>query len=160
MEKPAFVYVTIIATTPEKLWQALINSEFVSQYFFGTSVESGWNPGDRVAYSAGDQVMIEGTVLKSEPPRLLSYTFLDGQSQKNPGEKPSRVTFEIEDLGSDKASEGGAVRLTVTHDEFAPGSTVQQRVSNGWPAILSSLKSLLETGKAINIGKAACHKPE
>ena len=160
MEKPAFVYVTLIATTPEKRWEALINPAFVSHYFFGSSVESSWEPGARVAFSIGDQPMIEGTVLKSEPPRLLSYTFLDSQSQKNPGEKPSRVTFEIEALGSELDSPGSAVRLTVTHDEFAPGSTVQQRVSGGWPAILSSLKSLLETGKALNVGKAACHKPE
>ena len=86
--------------------------------------------------------MILGKVLKFDPTTLLSYSW---QSQSKPefrAEAPSRVSFELE-------PEGALVKLTVTHDNFAEGSTLINSVSGGWPMVLSSLKSLLETGVAL-----------
>lgn len=144
MDKPGFVYVTYIATTPEKLWTALTNSEFIQQYWFGRQAESDWKAGSPVVYryDQGRKLDITGEVLRSDPPRLLSFTFHAETSEEYSRERPSRVTYEIEPAGS-------LTKLTVTHDDFDAGSKVLQGVSNGWPAILSSLKSLLETGEAL-----------
>ncbi len=143
MNKPRFVYVSYIATTPEKLWQALTSGEFTEQYWFGRCVESDWRPGSKVTftYDQGRKVDLVGQVLRCEPPRLLSYTF----HEQSMGEPPSRVTFEIEPAQS-------MVKLTVTHEDFPPDSQLFERISRGWPAILSSLKSLLETGRALYLG--------
>ena len=94
-EKPKFVYVTLIKTTPEKLWTALTSPEFTRQYWMGTSIESDWKVGSHMVYRRNGEANVDGTVLKSEPPHLLSYTFrhLDEASKH---EHPSRVTFEIE----------------------------------------------------------------
>ncbi|MGH8503311.1 MAG: SRPBCC family protein [Gammaproteobacteria bacterium] len=145
MAKPRFVYVSYIATTPEKLWAALTGAEFTQQYWFGRYVESDWRPGSPVTYwtdKSRNQLDITGEVLRSEPPRLLSYTFTDCLTEEAKRERPSRVTFEIEPLGA-------VVKLTMTHDDFDPGSQVLEGVSRGWPGILSSLKSLLESDKPL-----------
>jgi uncharacterized protein YndB with AHSA1/START domain len=144
MDKPEFVYVTYIATTPEKLWEALTGSEFIRQYWFGREVESDWRVGSPVVYryDEGRKLDFTGEVLRSEPPSLLSFTFDPHTGDGPRQERPSRVTYEIEPMGS-------AVKLRVTHDDLEPGSKVLAGVSNGWPAILSGLKSLLETGTAI-----------
>jgi uncharacterized protein YndB with AHSA1/START domain len=145
-----FVYVTIIATTPEKLWEALTNPEFTAQYFFGTRVESDWKVGSKFIFRRPNVITDEGTVLRAEPPRLLSYTFQHLWDEEMRKEAPSRVTFEIKSLEekSGKLS-GPAVRLTVTHEDFPPESKVFPAISNGWPSILSGLKTLLETGKPL-----------
>jgi len=151
MDKPTFVYVTYIETTAEKLWEALTRSEFTNQYWFGTEVESDWEVGSPVVFRrGGKEVSYDQTVLKSEPPRLLSYTWGSaccGQTK----EKPSRVTFEIESLGVTAERAGKGVKLMVTHDDFPPGSTVFPGISKGWPAVLSGLKTLLETNSAMVI---------
>lgn len=150
MSKPDFVYVTYIATTPEKLWAALTAPEFTQQYWFGRYVESGWRTGSKVTYwtdKSRSKLDITGEVLRSEPPRLLSYTFTDCLTEESKRERPSRVTFEIEPLGE-------VVKLTMTHNDFDPGSQVLEGVSRGWPGILSSLKSLLESDKALELDVA------
>jgi uncharacterized protein YndB with AHSA1/START domain len=145
MTKPRFVYVNYVATTPEKLWAALTSAEFTQQYWFGRWVESDWRPGSAVTYwtdASRSKLDITGQVLRCDPPRLLSYTFSDRLTEEANRERPSRVTFEIEPMGS-------VVKLTLTHDDFEPGSKVLKGVSRGWPGILSSLKSLLESDKPL-----------
>jgi uncharacterized protein YndB with AHSA1/START domain len=149
-ESPKFVYVTLIATTPEKLWAALTKPEFTHQYWLGADVESEWRPGTPITIRWRGKVSDEGLVLKCEPPRLLSYTFnhLDEEMRSEP---PSRVTFEIEPLGNRPGLQGNAVRLTVTHEDFPPDSKVYPEIAKGWPSILSNLKTLLETGHALEL---------
>ena len=142
MSNPSFVYVTYIATTPEKLWQALTDKAFTRQYWSGTSVESDWTPGAPVRFVYDGEVHDTGQVLVCEPYRRLSYSWHVEFHEVFSREKPSRVTFEIEPMGPE-------VKLTITHDEFEPGSKVYEAVGKGWPMILASLKSLLETGRAL-----------
>jgi uncharacterized protein YndB with AHSA1/START domain len=141
MSEPKFVYVTYIATTPETLWRALTDGAFTRQYWFGTTVESDWTLGSRVTFRSDGELHDAGEVLECEPCRRLSYSWHVEFHEIFRREKPSRVTFELEPMGAE-------VKLTVTHDQFEPGSKVHAAVSNGWPMILSSLKSLLETGHA------------
>jgi uncharacterized protein YndB with AHSA1/START domain len=140
MTDPKFVYVTYIATTPEKLWQALTDGAFTRQYWFGQTIESDWTLGSRVVFRSGSDVHDYGEVLVCEPYTRLSYSWEVKFHELFRHEKPSRVTFELETMGTE-------VKLTVTHDEFEPVSKVRAAVSNGWPLVLASLKSLLETGR-------------
>ena len=143
MSGPTFVYVTYIATTPQKLWQALTDKAFTRQYWSGIDVESDWTPGAALTFRSGSgELMNTGEVLESEPYRRLSYTWRVEFDEVFRREKPSRVTFELEPVGTE-------VKLTLTHDQFEPGSKVHAAVCGGWPAVLSSLKSLLETGRAL-----------
>ncbi len=153
MNPPKFTYVTLIHTTVEKLWTALTSPEFTSQYWFGTNIESDWKVGSAVTYRRGDEITDEGVVLACEPPRLLSYSFHHVWTEEWRHERPSRVTFTIESLNAGSKLQGNAVRLTVVHDEFDADSKVFGAISGGWPAILSNLKTLLETGKALELSK-------
>ncbi len=143
MDKPHFVNVSYIKTTQEILWKALTSSEFTRQYWFGFSINTSWKVGSELSVSKADGTnMILGKVLQYDPSTRLSYTW---QSQSKPefrAEEPSRVVFDLEPSGN-------LVKLTVTHDNFALASTLIKSVSMGWPCVLSSLKSLLETGVAL-----------
>ena len=141
MSKPNFVYVTYIMTTPEKLWQALTDGAFTQRYWFGRRIESDWKVGARVTLWHEGKVSDSGEVLECDPPRRLSYSFHVEFVEELRAEPPSRVTFEIEKLGAQ-------VKLTLTHDQFEPGSKTLAGISTGWQVILSSLKSQLETGEA------------
>ncbi len=153
MEKPKFVYVTLIDTTPEKLWAALTSPEFTAQYWYGARIHSTWQVGSPVTFDDAGGDLLAGEVLKVDPPRTLSYTFQPLRDAEQRAERPSRVTFEIETLGAGPGPQGSAVKLTVTHDDFPENSKVIQGISNGWPGILSSLKTLLETGRALGLTK-------
>jgi uncharacterized protein YndB with AHSA1/START domain len=144
MEKPKFVYVIYIATTPEKLWQALTNPEFRTKYWFGMRFDGEMRVGSKLTStdSAG-KVVATGQVLESDPPRRLSCTF-HAKNEMVRHEPATRVTYELEPVGRE-------VRLTVTHDEFGPGSHLFHGVSIFWPKLLSSLKSFLETGTPLDI---------
>jgi uncharacterized protein YndB with AHSA1/START domain len=143
MDKSKFVYVTYIATTPEKLWAALTSAEFTQKYWGGRRIQSDWNLGSPVRHVREDGgIDWEGEVLQAERPRLLSYTFHMEISHKHRGERPSRVTFVLEPIGS-------VVKLTLTHEEFESESATFETTRHGWPAIMSSLKSLLETGRPL-----------
>ena len=148
-DRPKFVYVTLITTTPEKLWAALTDPKFTVQYWGGTSVESDWQPGSRLVFRSQGKIVHDDIILKCEPPRLLSYTFHPLHTEELRAEQPSRVTYEIEAIETKKGGGTPVVRLTVTHDEFPLDSRVFPMVCNGWPDIMSSLKTLLETGHAI-----------
>src|ERR1700742_3061282 len=108
-ENQKFVYVTVIKTTPEKLWEALINPDFSMKYFLGTRVESDWKIGSKVVYRRGEDITDEGVVLKFEAPRLLSYTFHHVWREELRNEAPSRVTFKIENLGDAPVPRGNPV---------------------------------------------------
>jgi uncharacterized protein YndB with AHSA1/START domain len=143
MDRAVFIYVTYIATTPEKLWKALTDGEFTRRYWGGRRIESYWKVGSPVRHVRGDGgIDWQGEVLQSERPRLLSYTFHMQISNEHRGERPSRVTFELEPTGS-------VVKLTLTHEDFESGSATFETTRHGWPAIMSSLKSLLESGRPL-----------
>jgi|SRR3972149_112192 len=142
MSKPSFVYVIYIASTPEKVWQALTDGKMTERYWFGNRVESDWKVGSPFALKRGDKKVTDtGTVLKCEPRRCLSYSF-HPEHEGFENEQPSRVTFELE-------KQKDQVKLTMIHDEFEPDSKVFESISRGWPLILSSLKSMLETGRTL-----------
>lgn len=144
MSKPEFVYVTYIETTAEKLWEALTSSEFSKRYWFGTEVVSDWTVGSSFALVMNGQTTDVGEILEVEKPRRLSYTFHHILSDAARNERPTRVTFVLEPYGK-------LVKLTLTHDDFVPESVILDGISKGWPAILSGLKSMLETGQALDI---------
>jgi uncharacterized protein YndB with AHSA1/START domain len=144
MSKPEFVYVTYIETTPEKLWEALTNSEFTKRYWFNTEVKSDWKVGSPFALVMNGTTTDVGEILEADRPRRLAYTFkhqLDEEMRKEP---PTKVVFTIE-------PHGDLVKLTVTHEGFVEGSKLLDGISKGWPAILSGLKTLLETGQVFAI---------
>lgn len=136
-----FVYTTYIASTPEKVWKALLEGELTRQYWKHENV-SDWKPGSRWEHVADDgkgTVKIVGQVLESVPNRRLVLTWADVADRS----KQSRVAMDIETVGD-------MVRLTVTHDELEPDSDLFREVTDGWPRVMSSLKSFLETGRPLN----------
>jgi uncharacterized protein YndB with AHSA1/START domain len=140
MGNSKFVYVTYIRTTPEKLWQALTDPEFIRRYFFGTTHESEWKPGASWRMVAPDgRVCDSGEVLEAEPHRKLVLKWRNDLEPELHAEGFSRMTYEIEKAGS-------SVKFTVIHEMDKPGSKFIESVSNGWPPVLASMKSLLETG--------------
>jgi uncharacterized protein YndB with AHSA1/START domain len=153
MSKPQFVYVTYIETTPEKLWEALTSSEFTQQYWFGAEVRSDWKVGSPFALMLDGTVTDSGEILEADPPRRLSYSFKHHKYEELRKEPISKVVFTLEPFGE-------LVRLTVLHEGFTEGSKYLDAVSKGWPAILSGLKSLLETGKVLEIPRAALGKDD
>ena len=144
MRKPEFIYVSYIETTPEKLWEALTNREFTKRYWWDTSVVSDWKVGSPFALVLNGKTTDVGEILESDRPRRLCYTFRHILSEAASKEKPSRVTFVLE-------QHGRLVKLTLTHEDFAEDSVIIDGISKGWPAIMSSLKSLLESGTALAI---------
>jgi uncharacterized protein YndB with AHSA1/START domain len=151
MSKPEFVYVTYIETTPEKLWEALISNEFSRQYWFGTDVRSDWRVGAPFALLTDGTTTDVGEILEFDPPRRLSYTFTHVLKEELRNEQPTKVVFAIEQHGK-------SVKLTLTHEGFEGAGKLLDAISNGWPAILSGLKSLLETGTALTIPRSALGK--
>ena len=148
MRKPEFVYVTYIETTPEKLWEALTDSAFTRQYWFDTEVRSDWKVGSPIALVMSGTVTDTGEILEADRPRRLSYTFKHERDDDMRNEPATKVVFTLQPFGK-------LVKLTVTHEGFGVGSKLLDGISKGWPAILSGLKSLLETGKVLAIPPAA-----
>jgi DNA-binding transcriptional ArsR family regulator/uncharacterized protein YndB with AHSA1/START domain len=161
----AFVYTTYIQATPERVWQGLTDPTFTERYWRhpvsgGVTYRTDWQKGSPydVAY---DQVGLvisdpEQLVLESDPYRRLAYTwhtftpewaaahgFEEATAATWRAESRSKVAFDIEEAGE------GVVKLTVVHDGFVRGSAVLEGVRGGWPAVIASLKTLLETGSAL-----------
>jgi uncharacterized protein YndB with AHSA1/START domain len=152
MSKPEFVYVTYIETTPEKLWHALTDGDFTERYWFGVRLKSDWKVGSRFSMMRDGAENDTGEVIEYDPPRRLSYTFVN-LSEKYRGERPARATFVLEPYGE-------VVKLTLTHQGFDEGSKMLPAISKGWPAILSNLKSMLETGRPLDVPFAALKMEE
>jgi uncharacterized protein YndB with AHSA1/START domain len=144
MPKPEFIYISYIETTPEKLWEALTSSEFTRLYWWDTSVVSDWTVGSPFSLVLNGKTTDIGEILDADRPRRLSYTFRHILNEAARKERPSRVTFVLEQYSK-------LVKLTLTHEDFAANSVVIDGISKGWPAIMSSLKSLLESGSALVI---------
>jgi|SRR6185369_427684 uncharacterized protein YndB with AHSA1/START domain len=137
-----YVYVTYIRTTPDRIWDALTKPEFTRDYWFGITHETTWEPGASWAMRFADgRVTDSGKVLEVDRPRRLVLAWRNEFVPEMKAEGYSRAVFEIE-------PKGDTVKLTVTHT-IENGPNFIRAVSAGWPQVLSSLKSLLETGKAL-----------
>ena len=144
-ETTSFVYVTYILSTPEKVFEAITRPE-IARAYWGHENVSDWKVGSEWRHIRADakrDVQLVGKVIESAPPRRLVISWAN-QSQKDDPSKTSRVTFEVE-------PQGEMVRLTVSHDELEAGGGMEKGIRRGWPLVLSSLKSFLETGRAIDI---------
>jgi uncharacterized protein YndB with AHSA1/START domain len=147
--KPMTVYTIYIASTPEKVWEALTRSEFSRKYFFGNSVEVDLRVGGAYIVRTPDGALhISGEVVECVAPRKLTVTFNVNWPELIEKLGPTLVTYEIEQAGE-------AVRLTMTetHDRILDDDILSGG-RQGWPAILSSLKSLLETGQPLTVKMA------
>jgi uncharacterized protein YndB with AHSA1/START domain len=143
MNDSRFVYVTYIRTTPEKLWKALIDPEFTRRFWNETWQDCEWKPGATWRLMIPDgRVADAGEVVEIEPQRRLVLRWRNESMPELREEGYSRMTYEIE-------KKGESVKLTVIHEMERGGSKLIDAVSGGWPMILSSLKSLLETGQAL-----------
>jgi uncharacterized protein YndB with AHSA1/START domain len=144
-ETTSFVYVTYILSTPEKVFEAITKPE-VARRYWGHENVSDWKPGSKWEHvRANDERTVElvGKVVEISRPARLVITWANASQASDPAAH-SRVTFEIEEYEE-------MVKLTVTHDELEAGSGMAKGISKGWPVVLSSLKSLLETGRAIDV---------
>ncbi len=145
-EKTSFVYVTYIASTPAKVFEAITRPELASRYWGHENV-SDWTPGSTWEHiRANDERTVEltGRVVEIEPPSRLVITWANRSEAADPSAH-SRVTFAIEPYSGDM------VRLTVSHDDLIAGSGMATGISKGWPVVLSSLKSFLETGRGLDV---------
>lgn len=144
-EKTSFVYVTYILATPEKVFEAITKPEIARRYWGHENV-SDWQPGSRWEHVRADEkreVQLVGKVIEISPPRRLVISWANESQQHDPT-KTSRVSFDVEPHGE-------MVRLTVSHDDLETGGGMDKGIRRGWPLVLSSLKSFLETGRAIDI---------
>jgi uncharacterized protein YndB with AHSA1/START domain len=137
------VHQVYIRATAEQIWEAITKPEFTLKYFYSTRVESDLAAGSPFLYRAADsdELLVEGEVLESDPPKRLSVTWRFLYDPELAAEEPSRVTWEIE------PQEGGYCKLTAVQEGL--GEKAAEQVSGGWPYILSGLKTLLETGKPL-----------
>jgi uncharacterized protein YndB with AHSA1/START domain len=158
MDKPAFVYITYIKTTPEQLWQALTEPAFTTRWW-DTTLHTDWQAGSAMTWETRGLMVAhpEQVVLETEPFTRLAYTwhtftpelalatgFSDELQATISAEPRSKVSFTLEPVDE-------MVKLTVVHDGFEPGSTVVGMVSQGWPQLLSSIKSMLEVGEPLPV---------
>ncbi|HEY4010863.1 MAG TPA: SRPBCC domain-containing protein [Acidobacteriaceae bacterium] len=139
-EQPPLQFVFYIAATPEKVWDGFVSAESNRILFMGAELEADLKPGGRMDWIGqgkdGSRVTyVHGEVLQAEPPRFLRYTFAIG-----PSEKSSRVTIELK-------PETEATKVSLTHDQWASDDSAYASSADGWPRILSRLKTLIETGK-------------
>jgi len=135
-----YVYVTYIRTTPKKLWDALTSPEFQKKYWFNMHQESSWKAGSpwKMVFEDG-RVADAGEILESDPPRRLVIKWRNEFRPELTAEGWSRCVYEIE-------QDGETVKLMVTHSIEKEKAKLIEAVSGGWPKILSSLKTYLETG--------------
>jgi uncharacterized protein YndB with AHSA1/START domain len=138
----SFVYVTFIRTTPEQLWSALIDPDFMKEYWFGVHIKTEWKPGApwEMLYPDG-RITDAGEILEFDPPKRIVLKWCH-ELKPELKEGFARCTIELEPVSD-------AVKLTITHTMDRAESKLIQAVSGGWPRILSNLKSLLETGQIV-----------
>ncbi|QPC88139.1 polyketide cyclase [Mesorhizobium sp. NBSH29] len=144
-EKTSFVYVTYIVSTPEKVFEAITRPD-VARRYWGHENVSDWRPGstwEHVRTNEDRTVELTGKVIEFAPPLRLVMSWASA-SRKDEPDAYSRVTFSIEEYDE-------MVKLTVTHDELEAGGAMTSGIQEGWPIVLSSLKSLLETGQGVDV---------
>jgi uncharacterized protein YndB with AHSA1/START domain len=144
MARSHFVYVSYIRTTPEKLWEALTEPQFIRKYWFDMMVESDWEKGSpwKLVRPDGRTTDSIGEILEIDPPRCMVIRWQSEWNAELKAEGPSRCTVTIEPTGS-------AVKLTISHEIDRPDSKLITSVSGGWPLVISNLKSLLEAGEVV-----------
>ena len=142
-DESTFVYVTFIRTTPERLWSALTDADFMKEYWFGVHIKTEWKPGARweMLYPDG-RVTDAGEVVEFDQPKRIVLKWRHELKPELKTEGFARCTIELEPVSD-------AVKLTITHSMDRAESKLIQAVSGGWPRILSNLKSLLETGEIV-----------
>lgn len=138
--RSSFVYVAFIRTTPQRLWDALTDPQFIRQYWFDATVECAWKKGAPWKMSRHGNLTDTGEILEIDPPRRVVIRWLNEWMPELKAEGYSRCTIELEPVDN-------AVKLTITHEIDRPESKFITAVSGGWPRIVSNLKSLLETGE-------------
>ena len=143
MARSTFVYVSYIRTTPEKLWSALTEAEFMKQYWFGVHGESQWTAGASwKSVSPHGQTLDAGEIVEAERPRRLVIRWQHQDKPELKAEGESLCTIELEPSGT-------AVKLSITHTIEREPSKLIEAVSGGWPKVISNLKSLLEIGSTV-----------
>ena len=143
MARSTFVYVSYIRTTPEKLWSALTDVEFMRRYWLGYHCESQWTARSSWRMVSGDGVTTDaGEIVEADPPRRLVIRWQHQNRPELKAEGDSLCTMELEPTGT-------AVKLSITHSIEREPSQLIVAVSCGWPMILSNLKSLIETGSVV-----------
>lgn len=140
MPDSQFTYVSYIRTSPEKLWLALTDPAMIARYRFGMQVESDWKVGSAWKMFADGHLMDSGTILESVPNERLALGWVSEWSREFKAEGTSRCVFDL-------APAPPSVKLTLTHTIPRPDSGFIAAVADGWPMVLSNLKSLLETGE-------------
>ncbi len=143
MSGSRFVYVILIRTTPDKLWDALTKPEFTKAYWAGTTQQSEWEKGSSwKALTPDGRVWDTGEIIEADRPRRLVLTWRNEHFPEMRAEGYTRLTYDLE-------ASANEVKLTLTHESDVTGSKLIEAVTNGWPSVLSSLKSLLETGVSL-----------
>jgi uncharacterized protein YndB with AHSA1/START domain len=144
-------YEIYIAATPAQVWNTLVDPEYVKQIYYGSVIESSFRVGEPISYVGpgleGDQTThIYGTVLAYEPNKKFSFTHFTGKVYQAETEKyESRVTYELEQVGQ-------STKLTLVHDEWEDNDPSYAGSQNSWPMILSNTKTLIETGRTLQLG--------
>ena len=138
------VYQLYIRAAPEQVWEAITTSDFRRKYFFGTSIESTFEPGSpmRTWSPDGKDLWGDDTVFESDPPHRLVHSWRSLYDEELASEEESRVTWQIE------PADGGLSKLTLIHDRFEGAPKTAAHVAGGWMWILSNMKTLIETGEA------------
>lgn len=143
MAKPHYAYVTIIAAPPERVWEGLTSPEFTEQYWHQTRIRSDFREGSPLEFLQDGEVCVRGEILRADRPVELAYTWSFCRNPETRDEQYSRVRFRLRPIPA-------GTELTVLHDRFEPGSKTLEMVTGGWPYVIAGLKTLLETGKAID----------
>ncbi|GGD12596.1 SRPBCC family protein [Pontibacillus salipaludis] len=147
MKDDSFIYTTYILATKEKVWEALTRAEHTKHYFFGCEVQSDWREGSSIQYFRGNgELDVDGDILTVVPYEKLAFTWKHVDDQER--EKPLVVTFKVKEFGE-------AVKLTLLHENLLSTDLSDEEdtfygLNNGWPAILSNLKTYLETGRTLS----------
>ena len=152
MSKPEFVHATFIRASIDRVWQAITDPAFTERYFHETRISSTFEQGADVRYlNADGSTAVAGKVITARAPEelVISWHVLSDADAVN--EPASRVTFSIQDVSD---SQGSQTKLTVVHEQFPDASVVLPRIVAGWPWIIASLKSLLETGEPLPLPAA------
>ena len=139
------VYSVFIRATPEQVWDGITKPEFTARYFYGSVIDSTYEPGTPYAGWAEDRSVqyVDGEVLEADRPRKLVTTWRALYDPETAAEPHSRVTWEIEPAGEH------VTKLTVIHDELEAAPKTAANVAGGWSFVLSGLKTLLETGEPL-----------